>query len=362
MLKLNITKKVNGETRVTEYESVLAYCKDTLESKKSATMIAFPFPDYKKGVAKTPTYVQTGMDFVKTQNVYNLAILSKISDLVISDCESRCTTVLRRVTGEKHIVFSPENVKNAMGIEGLDDETKNLLNNYLNVYYDYTNVSAFFSTELALAISEKGENPELAKAILDSAIVKTMAYIRMENYSFIDASDIITHADSLIKNQQEFDREEKSEEDYMKENRDSFTDMKTTLDKLLQEHFKIPVELDMFFIPGKVRSNVKTTNELVSEIKSKYYLGRKQTVSGMVERTYDEKGRAVAKEFALFGLDKFQELYKRKAGETAETVNQADGVKVTETKDDAEKESAEKPAPKTTKKPRTKKADTEKVA
>lgn len=359
MLKLNITKKVNGETRMTEYESVLAYCKDTLESKKSATMIAFPFPDYKKGVAKTPTYVQTGMDFVKTQNVYNLAILSKISDLVIDDCKNRCTTVLRRVTGEKHMVFSPENVKNAMGIEGLDDETKNLLNNYLNAYYDYTNVSAFFSTELALAISEKGENPELAKTILDSAIVKTMAYIRMENYSFIDASDIITHADTLIKNQQEFDREKKSEEDYMKDNNTTFGDMKTTLDKLLQEHFKIPVELDMFFIPGKVRGNVTTTKELVSEIKSKYYLGRKQTVSGMVEQTYDEKGRAVAKEFALFGLDKFQELYKRKAGETAETATQVDGVKVTKTTSDADNTTPK------TKKSRTKKADSanaEKVA
>ena len=74
------------------------------------------------------------------------------------------------------------------------------------------------------------------------------------------------------------------------------------------------------------------------------------------------------REFLLYGLQAFLDKLQRKAGETAEIATQADGVKTTRTKSDAEKTETSEPKAETakpTKKSRTKKADSanaEKVA
>ena len=112
--------------------------------------------------------------------------------------------------------------------------------------------------------------------------------------------------------------------------------------------------------PCKLRANVEITNNVISDIEKVYYRGRDLKANGDVKQSFDEKGQRVQREFLLYGLQAFLDKLQRKAGETAETATQADGVKVTETKSDADNT-----VPKTAKKSRAKKADSanaEKVA
>ena len=47
MLKLRIEKKVNGQNVTSNYDSILSYAKETMESVSHATVVPFAFPDLK---------------------------------------------------------------------------------------------------------------------------------------------------------------------------------------------------------------------------------------------------------------------------------------------------------------------------
>ena len=101
---------------------------------------------------------------------------------------------------------------------------------------------------------------------------------------------------------------------------------------MLYTKFAVPADLELYMIPGKLRSNVTITNNVISDIEKVYYRGRDMKANGDVKQSFDENGQRVQREFLLYGVQEFLAKLQRKAGETAETANQADAVKTTKTK------------------------------
>ena len=372
MLKLRIEKKVNGQNVTSNYDSILSYAKETLESVSHATVVPFAFPDLKAGEGKAPVKLKVGFTFVKSQTAFNMAILANIAELTAKDCETKALAIAGVLEEEPDL--SPEMVEKVRSSDVLSSDQKALFIHALESMDDYKQVKNLYTTELKKAIIEK--EPELsteavedrAEKLLTCPIVSTLAHLRTRHYDLCDMGKVVSYVSQLYQNQKNFDSEIVDETAFLSTRAGLFSSLKSELDAMLYSKFAIPADLELYMTPCKLRANVEITNNVISDIEKVYYRGRDLKANGDVKQSFDEKGQRVQREFLLYGLQAFLDKLQRKAGETAETATQADGVKTTRTKSNAEKaETSESKAEtaKPAKKSRTKKADSanaEKVA
>lgn len=372
MLKLRIEKKVNGQNVTSNYDSILSYAKETLEGVSHATVVPFAFPDLKAGEGKAPVKLKVGFTFVKSQTAFNMAILANIAELTAKDCETKALAIAGALEEEPDL--SPEMVEKIQSSDVLSPDQKALFIHALESMNDYEQVKNLYTTELKKAVIEKepGIAPDAvedrAEKLLTCPIVSTLAHIRTRHYDLCDMGKVVSYVSQLYQNQKNFDSEIVDETAFLSTRAGLFSSLKSELDTMLYSKFAIPADLELYMTPCKLRANVEITNNVISDIEKVYYRGRDLKANGDVKQSFDEKGQRVQREFLLYGLQAFLDKLQRKAGETAEIATQADGVKTTRTKSDAEKTETSEPKAETakpTKKSRTKKADSanaEKVA
>lgn len=336
MLKLELTKKVNGQNVTTNYDSILSYASETLASVSRATVVPFSFPDLKTGTGKNLVKLNTGFTFVKSQTAFNMAILANIAELSAKDCEAKALSIASQL--EEEPTISPEMTEKVQTCEQLSDEQKTLYSHALDGMNDYTAVYELYVSELKKCIigKEPSISPEAvtdrAKSLLECPIVTTLAHVRSRHFDVCDMGNVISYVTRLYQNQSEYDSGVVDDTAYLSVKTKVFDSLKSELDTMLYTKFAVPADLELYMIPGKLRSNVTITNNVISDIEKVYYRGRDMKANGDVKQSFDENGQRVQREFLLYGVQEFLAKLQRKAGETAETANQADAVKTTKTK------------------------------